>query len=435
MKRDPQLAQQLEAVLPSGVPRPGAEERVLARIRERQRLGVSERAAVGAGRRSRALAGLMSLAAVALAVAVLLVLRGGELGGQERRGAAPAELSPAAPPGALTVPSGTAAAARLVSARRGIRVLGRAGATFELRETDAGVECHLALGEILVHVPEGAANTFTVVTPAARALVTGTVFGVSVAPTGATSVSVWEGEVRVENGAGRTNVGGGEHWPPETPRLEATREELSRLGALERVERRPTGKRPHAAVRSDARLYELARSVEASGDRRRAATLYERAAQQGGPAGEAALFAAARVRSGLSDHGEVRRLVAAYRARHPRGAYARAADVLLLRSLSAERDASAIEREAAHFLASYPDDLRAPQFRSARAIERARRGRCAEASADAVHLDQARARVIAQWCSVRAENTGGISRHPEHPESPRISERDSGTARPTQEPR
>jgi TolA-binding protein len=284
----------------------------------------------------------------------------------------------------------------------------------EVSERTAQTECRLVVGEVLVHVPEGSTDGFAVVTATTRVDVTGTVFGVSAHATGATSVTVWNGRVRVSGGEARESLEAGQHWPLGAQRLRATDADMDLLAAGDRVDivepeparalEPPQARSSRASsravpsaptrARSDAApaerdLYARARDVEASGDRREAARLYERAAGEAGATAEAAAFAAARLYSGLAEHALARRVLSSYRAQHPNGLYARAADVLWLRALVAEGDSVGVERESERFLRNYPDDPRAGQFRAARALDRARRGRCVEARADLREVEQA----------------------------------------------
>jgi len=334
------------------------------------------------------------------------------------------QLAESAPVPARRIEASGADEVFLVGA--GTRVLARAGASIELRESGDNVECRLVLGELLVHVPTGSLGSFAVVTAARRVEVTGTVFGVSAGASGETAVTVWDGHVRVLGAGMSENLEAGDNWPPEAQPLLATGADMRLLAASGRVSAdqltadptaaehsaaefsaaehspvvpdpahagtekprarlrpaaNPDAPRPNSTALVDE-LYSRARKREALGERLEAARLYESAASEGGATSEAAAFAAARLYGGLGDSDSVRRVLSGYRSRHPSGLYARAADVLWLRALMAEGDSAGVEREAERFLRSYPDDPRAPQFRAARALERARRGRCVEARAD-----------------------------------------------------
>lgn len=436
MKRDPELARKLEAALPAGIPLSGAEERVLQRIRQRQS---SEQTGAGAARNATRSWGLAVGATLLVCGATLVTLFGGELGG--RVSGAPGGAREAAP-GVDGDDAQGSARERVISVG-GVRLLARAGTVLDLDAAARLGECRLLSGEILVHVAEGGAEPFAVVTPTARAVVTGTVFAVRAAPSGETSVTVWEGGVDVVRAGERRQLRAGQHWPEGTQRLLASRGDFARVGALDRVvaraatpataaadagaprdaptrassptsraaplrESRPIGEplptkrgvAPTASLGDE--LYRQARAAEASGHRRRAAALYERAAEQTHGPAEAALFAAARLYGGaLAEYIRARGLLRTYRARYPDGVYGRAADVLLLRSLVALEDGASVEREAARFLQRYSDDPRAPQFRWERAAARARRGRCAEARLDLPELDLALARRLERMCPAR----------------------------------
>jgi ferric-dicitrate binding protein FerR (iron transport regulator) len=335
------------------------------------------------------------------------------------------------PAPATTAPRGASEPRRLVAAgadelvelQRGARVLARAGTSIELSEGADLVECRLGAGEVLVHVPQGSRGKFAVVTPAMRIEVTGTVFGVSANESGNTAVSVWEGRVEVHEGAARTDVAAGESWPPGAEPLRADGADMARLAAsarvapellrsvlaarAERIRDAPrVGVQPSSARAKGAAPVEdsfaRARRLEVAGDRAAAARLYERVAAGDGSTAEAAAFAAARLYSGLSEHAAVWRVLSSYRARYPDGVYARASDVLWLRSLVAEGDSDGLEREAERFLRNYPDDPRAGQFRAARALDRARRGRCIEARVDLAELEVPVRRHVETLCSASA---------------------------------
>jgi hypothetical protein len=192
---------------------------------------------------------------------------------------------------------------------------------------------------------------------------------------------------------------------------------LSATARLEREVPRPASRTGSDAPRTAAIVpvddsYVRARRLEVAGDRAQAAALYERVAGGDGATAEAAAFAAARLYSGLAEHAAVRRVLSSYRARHPAGLYARASDVLWLRALIAEGDSAGIEREAERFLRNHPDDPRAPQFRAARALERARRGRCVEARVDREQVESAVRQHIDALCSAEAPTTLEPRRRP-----------------------
>ena len=405
MKRDPQLASLLARALPGGEPRPGAEERVLARLRLREKLPARQM--------PRTRASGWWLAAAVLLVALIGVGNAlYELG----RGAPQARTAsdirePVAPARRVEV----GAHDELLRLESGVRVLARAHSKAEIEESAGGSSCRLETGEVLVHVPEGRGQRFEVVTATARVLVKGTVFGVHAGPDAAMSVTVWEGQVEVRRGDVRIAVGSGEHWPPESAVLPLSESDVQRLAAEARVRApssfegaEPTGvggapsvsparERPKL-VRPSKSSYMRARDLELEGERRRAAALYERAAEEGGASAEAALFAAARLYAGLAEHAMAERLLLTYRRRHMDGEYARAADVLLLRGYVAQGAAAEIEREATRFIARHPSDPRAIQFRWARARQWAQNGRCAEARAEVPALGVRYAARLTEWC-------------------------------------
>lgn len=401
--RDPEWARLLEAACPPAVPRPGAEDRVLERIRQ-QRHG-------SAARRSRGRAGAPGWAAAAVACAFLL---GVALASWTRTSRAPsAHIELGMPPAELVDQPAMAAPAppepvearrvaattadELLELSRGARVLARAGTSIELSEGSDVVECRLGVGEVLVHVPERSHGKFIVVTPTQRVEVSGTVFGVSASAAGETKVSVWEGRVEVHGVAGSASLSAGESWPRGAAPLRADRADMARLSASARVGELPHPVSSAASSSGSPRRsagapavddsYARARELEVAGDRAGAAALYERVAGGDGATAEAAAFAAARLYSGLAEHAAVRRVLSSHRARHPAGQFARAADVLWLRTLVAEGDSTGIEREAERFLRNHPGDPRASQFRAARALDRARRGRCVEARVDGAEVE------------------------------------------------
>lgn len=411
MKRDPELGRVLARALPSGEPRLGAEERVLAQIRRR------ESSRPPPARAWRAGGGLLAAALLVLAV-VAGVGTSLYLGDQPapREVAAPAAL-PEAPASKHRLDVG--AQDELMILESGVRLLARAHSRAEIVESSAGTECRLERGELLVHVPEGRGQRFEVVTASARALVRGTVFGVSAMAGSSTSVTVWKGRVEVQRGLDRASLGAGQHWPPEAHALTLSESDLRRLRVLERVQAAaldggapregaapavsPLGARSLTPPTARS-FYRRARDLELGGERRRAAKLYERAAEQGGLSGEAAAFAAARLYVGMEEHALAQRLLLAYRRRHPNGSYARAADVLLLRTYVAQGAAADIEREAERFIRRHPTDPRALQFRWARALQWAKSGRCAEARAELPALGQRYGARLAERCPRVAKN-------------------------------
>lgn len=417
--REAEWVRLLEAACPAATPRPGAEERVLERVRQR-RDEVTRRSA----RSTRAVvwATVAVACAFCLGISLAYSMRASDTASTARTSSGatggaplPQAIEPRSQPADLAPPLLRRVAAtvrdELVELDRGARVLARAGTSIELSETAQVVECRLVFGEVLVHVPEGSRGTFAVVTSTQRVEVTGTVFGVSASATGKTSVSVWDGRVEVLDGAASASLVAGESWPRGAEALRADAADMAQLAASARLahelapnpQARGEQKKGKAAAEVSAPSrargakggglhdvqYARARRLEAEGDRARAAGLYERVAEGDGPTAEAAAFAAARLYGGLSDHAGVRRVLSSYRARHPSGLYARASDVLWLRSLVAEHDSAGIEREAERFLRNHPDDPRAPQFRGARALDRARRGRCVEARFDLAEVEAA----------------------------------------------
>lgn len=404
MKRDPELASLLARALPRGEPRPGAEERVLAKLRLRED--------PSAPRVPRSRAPGWWLAAAVLLSALIgvgnVIYALGRDATEARLGSFESVEQASAP---RRVDVGTHD--ELLRLRSDVRVLARAHSKAELAESAEGISYRLEAGEVLVHVPSGQGLRFEVVTATARVLVQGTVFGVRAAPDASTSVTVWEGKVEVRRAEVRTSVGSGQHWPPEAAALPLSESDLQRLAATERVrapssvddtEQTDVGAASpalRATPRREPRVrssYLRARDLELEGERRRAAALYERAAEAGGPSAEAALFAAARLYAGLAEHATAERLILAYRQRHVDGEYARAADVLLLRGYVAQGAAKKIEREATRFITRYPADPRAIQFRWARARQWAESGRCAEARAELPELGLKYATRLAEWC-------------------------------------
>jgi hypothetical protein len=410
MKRDPDLARSLERALPAPEPPLGVEERVLSRVRARASGPDAERRA---GRRpgpSWPLA--VAVAALALSAVALWLVRSADH---------PEATEPAATL-ETSVPTTFEALGRdrIIELARGVRLLARAGARLEVSEAPRGTVCRLRRGVLLVHVPEGSDRTFEVATASARVVVTGTVFGVDAgddepgAINGvsrwATRVTVWEGRVRVHRDGTQRELIGGQSWPPDLAAIEPTSNDFDQLGARERVaaglspsqlavvpdagsaargrnERRASRERrsrpaTDSVAEAASDTYRKAQRLEAGGRPREAAALYELSAGQAGPTAEAAHFAAARLRSHLGEPEAARHWIETYRHRFPAGAYARAVDVLSLRAFEAERDAAGVEREAARFLERFSDDPRAPQFRAARALARARQGRCAAARSE-----------------------------------------------------
>ncbi len=415
--RDPEWSRLLEAACPPAVPRPGAEQRVLERVR----LRASEPGQPQGRVRAPGWAVAAVASAFLLGIALASWTRASRTPAQAESGTpASVAVTPlAAPARAEPVPSRRVVAGtadELLELQRGARVLARAGTSIELRESAELVECRLVAGEVLVHVPERSRGKFVVVTPTERVEVTGTVFGVRASSTGKATVSVWEGRVDVHAAAGSSRLGAGESWPPGSRRLRASGADMARLAASARVEldlpgsgsqadSSPGASRQATVAPPADDSYVRAQKLEVAGDRAEAAALYERVAAGDGATAEAAAFAAARLYSGLSAHAAVRRVISSYRARHPAGPYARAADVLWLRTLVAEGDSSGIEREAERFLRNHPDDPRAPQFRAARALDRARRGHCVEARIDRAEVEAAVRANIDALCP--AEAPGG----------------------------
>lgn len=406
MKRDPELASLLARALPRGEPRRGAEERVLTKLR------LGETQPSRHVHRERAAGWWLAAALLSLA----LLGWGSRFYEQGRAALKPLTASSAVskrPAPARRVEVG--AEDELLLLRGGVRVLARAHGRAEIQESPDGISCRLEAGAVLVHVPEGGGQRFEVVTRTARVLVKGTVFGVHAAADASTLVTVWEGRVEVQRGEARTSVESGQHWPPEATALSVSASDLKRLAATERVRASSSGDTAPTAVAAPSTFratahpapvprsqrsnpYLRARDLELAGQRRRAAVMYERAAEEGGPSAEAALFAAARLYAGLAEHATAERLLLTYRQRHVDGEYARAADVLLLRGYVARGAAAEVEREAARFIARHPADPRAIQFRWARARQWAESGRCAEARAELPALGRRHAARLAEWC-------------------------------------
>ena len=416
MKRDPELARWLERALPAPEPPPGVEERVLARVRTGAARSPAERRAGPRPAPPWPLAAV-ALAALALSAVALWLVSSDE---------------PARNAGTSAASSGEITAAstfeafdrdRIIALSRGVRLLARAGASLEVREAPEGTLCRLHRGVLLVHVPVGSAHAFEVATASQRVVVTGTVFGVDAGDderarsnalsrsASASRVTVWEGRVRVLRDGTRHELMAGQSWPPDRAAIQPVSGDFDQLGARERVAagllpsrlaeapdagnaatglpqrsagraRRQSPPASDAVAETRPATYLEAQRLETAGRPREAADLYERAAAQAGPTAEAALFAAARLRSHLGEPEAARHWLETYRRRFPAGAYARAVDVLSLRAFEAEGDAAGVEREAARFLERFSDDPRAPQFRAARAEARARQGRCAAARSE-----------------------------------------------------
>jgi hypothetical protein len=411
LKPDAAWARLLEQGLPDE-PRAGAEERVLAGVRERLARDTRQRQRVAFGARRWYPAFALAALAVTIGVAVWRWPSSDETAREQRA----ALTNPSESSGA--VDSGTSE--RELMLGDGVRLLLRDATRLRWQESSAGSECWLERGSVLVHVPERYGRRFVVRTTSTEVVVTGTVFGVEQRGELA-SVTVWHGSVEIKRASEQARVGAGQHWPREARSLVASAHDLERIGALERVrataaranDSADAGVTPEATLGATARpapappvpslaalseRYREARALEARGERARASELYAVVASSTGAEAEAATFAAARLRHGLGQQEAARRLLESYRHRFPQGSYARAVDVLLLRVQLARGDGAAVEREATRFLDSYPRDPRAAQFRWARAKTWAESGRCREAIAERSLLDTPQAREIARLC-------------------------------------
>ncbi len=395
MRRDPGLGHLLEVALPSAVPPPGAEERVLERIRAAPRSSVVARPSAARG-------GLgWAVAAIVILVAGFRFVVG-----------VPWYTPSAGSSRSVAIGAND----QLLLLEHGVRVLARSGADMDLVELADHSECRLQVGVVLVHVPEGSPRRFEVLTPSSRVVVTGTIFSVGT-DAGATRVTVWDGHVQVLQGDVRTSLGAGQHWPPASAAAVATEADFELLGAAERLRAgallpplasyRDAGRQdpaqqaePAPSAQPRARtLFSQAGALERAGQLRRAAAVYERAAAADATDAEAASFAAARLYNGMANHRAVQRVLLAHRARYvDGGAYGRAADVLLLRTYVAQGNAVQVEREAERFILHHPLDPRASQFRDARALGWAKRGRCGEAQRELSLLSVAAAAEVARAC-------------------------------------
>lgn len=283
------------------------------------------------------------------------------------------------------------------------------------RDDERGASLRLVSGVVLIHVQKGTERSFELLAGATRVEVVGTIFGVSRQTGGRVAVEVVEGVVRVVDANGERRLAAGERWPagtalfeassdltplrapipvaPALPALPAPEAEATRVPAAGSASPAP---RPASAPSSSAsgvrvaegnvaadaqRAYAQAKSLELGGDERAALAAYVVLSARPSEVAEDALFSVLRLHAASGERAAAQATVVQYRARFPRGRYARDVDVHALNLASAQGDEATLLRECEAFLSRFADDPRAWRFRLARARERAAHGDCASARA------------------------------------------------------
>jgi hypothetical protein len=363
--RDPELGGRLERALPSHTARYGQKERVRRSLDER-----FER------ERSK-----IALWPFALAATIALVL---------------ASALWKRPTATTTVASARSSLLTLTTASIAVRADAQLAVE---RDDSSGTLVRLSSGTILVHVEKGTGRPFAVLAGSMRVDVIGTFFAVSL-HTGATSIDVFEGVVRVTDAAGAHLARAGDRYPAGADPLSPTNDEVALLsapfgsktaqaasaspGAPPSAEpRAPPGAgsstaAPRARVPSRATpdAYASAKDLERSGATDAALEIYAKVANAGGRNMEDALFAIVRLRSQAGESHLALEATDRYRAAFPAGRYARAVDVHALNARLAQSDDAGVLQEAAAFLDAHGSDPRAFKFRLGRAMVLARRGNC-----------------------------------------------------------